>query len=89
MLKNKISASPRFLILIVAGLLASACGVRSDMQDQPRYKAYKKSESAGADYVPGAEFDIPVQSEAEEPKEKPAEKPVAKEKSAKTTKSPF
>ena len=44
MLKNKISASPRFLILIVAGLLASACGVRSDMQDQPRYKAYKKSE---------------------------------------------
>lgn len=52
-------------------------------------KAYKKSESAGADYVPGAEFDIPVQSEAEEPEEKPAEKPAAKEKSAKTTKSPF
>lgn len=44
MLKNKVSASPRFLILIVVGLLASACGVRSDMQDQPRYKAYKKSE---------------------------------------------
>ena len=52
-------------------------------------KAYKKSESSGADYVPGAEFDIPVQSQAEEPKEKTAEKPVAKDKSAKTTKSPF
>jgi len=25
-------------------MLASACGVRFDMQDQPRYKAYKKSE---------------------------------------------
>ena len=44
MLKNKFSVSPRFLLLIVLGLVASACGVRSDMQDQPRYKAYKKSE---------------------------------------------
>lgn len=31
-----------FLLLTFA--LASACGVRFDMQDQPRYKAYKKSD---------------------------------------------
>ena len=34
-----------FCLLITAvGILASGCGVRFDMQDQPRYKAYKKSE---------------------------------------------
>lgn len=32
------------LLLTAACLLASGCGVRSDMQDQPRYKVYKKSE---------------------------------------------
>ena len=52
-------------------------------------KAYKKSESTGADYVPGAEFDIPAQSQAGESKEKTVEKPAAKDKPAKTTKSPF
>lgn len=33
-----------FLVVMVACVLVSACGVRSDMQDQPRYEAYKKSE---------------------------------------------
>lgn len=33
------------LLLLVAFCLVSAgCGIRADMQDQPRYKAYKKSE---------------------------------------------
>ena len=32
------------LLLTVYCLLALGCGVRFDMQDQPRYKAYKKSE---------------------------------------------
>lgn len=32
------------LLLAAYCLLASACGVRFDMQDQPRYRAYKKSE---------------------------------------------
>ncbi len=32
-----------FLIIVVFGLFASGCGVRFDMQDQPRYKAYKES----------------------------------------------
>lgn len=31
-------------LLIAVCLLLTACGVRFDMQDQPRYKAYKKSE---------------------------------------------
>ncbi len=30
--------------LFVTSVLLSACGIRSDMQDQPRYKAYKKSD---------------------------------------------
>ena len=34
----------KLLLLAAFCLLASACGVRSDMQDQPRYKVYKKSE---------------------------------------------
>ena len=33
-----------FLLLTAACLLAAGCGVRFDMQDQPRYKAYKKSD---------------------------------------------
>ncbi|MFN0278639.1 MAG: c-type cytochrome [Pyrinomonadaceae bacterium] len=32
------------LLLTAYCLLATACGVRFDMQDQPRYRAYKKSE---------------------------------------------
>lgn len=32
------------LLLATFCLLSAACGVRFDMQDQPRYKAYKKSE---------------------------------------------
>lgn len=32
------------LLLTAACLLASGCGVRFDMQDQPRYKAYKKED---------------------------------------------
>ena len=32
-----------FLIIAAFGLFASGCGVRFDMQDQPRYKAYKES----------------------------------------------
>lgn len=37
-------ASLAFLLLAVSSLLLTGCGVRSDMQDQPRYKAYKKSD---------------------------------------------
>ena len=33
-----------FVLISVFCVLATACGVRSDMQDQPRYKAYKKSD---------------------------------------------
>jgi len=33
-----------YLLLITGCFLATACGVRFDMQDQPRYKAYKKSD---------------------------------------------
>ncbi len=32
------------ILLIAVPTLMSACGVRFDMQDQPRYKAYKKSD---------------------------------------------
>src|SRR5947208_15568040 len=32
------------LLLTAYCLLAVGCGVRFDMQDQPRYKAYKKSD---------------------------------------------
>ena len=34
----------KLLLLTAFCILASACGVRFDMQDQPRYKPYKKSE---------------------------------------------
>jgi len=40
MLKNRSA----FLLIIVAGVFAAGCGMRFDMQDQPRYKAYKKSD---------------------------------------------
>lgn len=33
-----------FILFSVFCLLTSACGVRFDMQDQPRYKTYKKSD---------------------------------------------
>ena len=33
-----------YLLLIAFCFVASACGVRFDMQDQPRYRAYKKSD---------------------------------------------
>ena len=33
-----------YLLLTVCCVLASGCGVRFDMQDQPRYKYYKKSD---------------------------------------------
>ncbi|MFZ1701171.1 MAG: cytochrome c [Pyrinomonadaceae bacterium] len=47
MLKNNLLTkrrSIRFVALFLLGTFASACGVRFDMQDQPRYKAYRKSE---------------------------------------------
>lgn len=34
----------KLLILVALSVMAGGCGVRADMQDQPRYKAYKKSE---------------------------------------------
>lgn len=34
----------RFGLIFLGISIASACGVRFDMQDQPRYKAYKKSD---------------------------------------------
>src|SRR5881392_830283 len=40
MVKNRSA----FLLIIVAGVFAAGCGMRFDMQDQPRYKAYKKSD---------------------------------------------
>lgn len=42
MLKN--NRLVKFALLFIALAFASACGVRFDMQDQPRYKAYKKSD---------------------------------------------
>lgn len=40
MLRNR---SHYFLLAIALSVLAAGCGVRLDMHDQPRYKAYKKS----------------------------------------------
>lgn len=45
--RRRVATSPRLLMLIVVilgSLAAGACGVRFDMQDQPRYKTYKKSD---------------------------------------------
>lgn len=41
---KSMNRSIRFAFLLLTFAFASACGVRFDMQDQPRYKAYKKSE---------------------------------------------
>lgn len=46
------------LLLTAFGLLVSGCGLRQDMQDQPRYKTYKKSDffadhRGSRDSVPG------------------------------------
>ena len=40
----RFSATPRLIAVFIFAILAAGCGVRFDMQDQPRYKAYKKSE---------------------------------------------
>jgi mono/diheme cytochrome c family protein len=42
MLKNRLRLT--LPALLAAFVVLSGCGVRFDMQDQPRYKAYKKSE---------------------------------------------
>jgi hypothetical protein len=43
MLKN--NRAQRLIYIMLFGVVfAAGCGVRFDMQDQPRYKAYKKSE---------------------------------------------
>src|SRR5262245_62097506 len=45
--KSKVKGSKRavgFAFLLFTFALLTGCGVRFDMQDQPRYKAYKKSE---------------------------------------------
>src|SRR5688572_16326238 len=46
--RPRVPASPRLLVaaslMVVSLALLTGCGVRFDMQDQPRYKAYKKSE---------------------------------------------
>lgn len=42
---SKVGKRPFYCLLLTAFcLLAAGCGVRFDMQDQPRYKTYKKSE---------------------------------------------
>ena len=41
---RQLSAKIGCLLLTAFCLLAAGCGVRFDMQDQPRYKAYKKSD---------------------------------------------
>ena len=43
--RSKVQGRSIWLIAIVAfAVFASACGLRQDMQDQPRYKTYKKSD---------------------------------------------
>lgn len=46
--RHRVPLSPRRAIVVVVligiGFFASGCGVRFDMQDQPRYKTYKKSD---------------------------------------------
>jgi len=44
MLTNNRTASRVFCLVLIAVALTSACGVRFDMQDQPRYETYKKSD---------------------------------------------
>jgi mono/diheme cytochrome c family protein len=47
-LRRRVTLSPRHRVAAIAVavfcILAAGCGVRFDMQDQPRYKAYKKSD---------------------------------------------
>ena len=43
MANGRWSVPTRFLLLAAFCVLALGCGVRFDMQDQPRYRAYKKS----------------------------------------------
>lgn len=47
-----------FLMLLIVAAFGAGCGVRFDMQDQPRYRAYKKSDfftdgRASRDLIPG------------------------------------
>ncbi|HEX3100584.1 MAG TPA: hypothetical protein VHQ01_02270, partial [Pyrinomonadaceae bacterium] len=45
--KSKVKNQKRtavFAFLLLPFALLTGCGVRADMQDQPRYKAYKKSD---------------------------------------------
>lgn len=56
--KSKLARSLGCLLLAAYSLLALACGVRFDMQDQPRYKYYKQSDffadnRASRDLPPG------------------------------------
>lgn len=56
--RRRVAVSPGHLILAAFCLLAIGCGVRFDMQDQPRYRAYKKSDffadgRASRDIPPG------------------------------------
>ena len=44
MLKNNRASRVSIYLVLAAVALTSACGVRFDMQDQPRYKSYKKSD---------------------------------------------
>lgn len=43
-LKMNVRRPVGFALLLFAFVLLSGCGVRFDMQDQPRYKVYKKSD---------------------------------------------
>ena len=45
--KYELRGQVGFLLISIFCILTSACGVRFDMQDQPRYKAYKESEFFG------------------------------------------
>jgi len=42
MLRNNLTFL--YLMVVFCGVLAAGCGVRYDMQDQPRYKAYRESD---------------------------------------------
>ncbi len=42
--RTGVAPSLRLLVILAFCLLAAGCGLRADMQDQPRYKAYKKSD---------------------------------------------
>jgi mono/diheme cytochrome c family protein len=42
LLRHKFTS--RSLLILAVSILAAGCGVRFDMQDQPRYRAYKKSD---------------------------------------------